>query len=317
MTVVKNNLAIIVLNWNGADDALECIDSLAQQTLVPTIIVVDNDSHDDSVARFRSYQAKHPALSLVIIENQRNLGFAGGINTGLRYAQKQQFRFVGVLNPDAVANTHWCQALVDELRAHPHCGIATGLLARRDGTTIDSSGDFSTTWGLPGPRHRDEPISHAPTEAGAVFGATGGGAVYRTALFDTVNLFDEAFFMYYEDVDLSFRTQLAGWTVRFTPHAVAYHKVGASSSKVPGLAVYNTFKNLPLIFIKNVPGRLFWSIGARFCLTYWLIFFSALRHGNGWPALHGMLASVIHQPAAYRQRFTYPAAAQRIGRLYP
>ena len=59
MTVVKNNLAIIVLNWNGADDALECIDSLAQQTLVPTIIVVDNDSHDDSVARFRSYQAKH------------------------------------------------------------------------------------------------------------------------------------------------------------------------------------------------------------------------------------------------------------------
>ena len=181
MTVVKNNLAIIVLNWNGADDALECIDSLAQQTLVPTIIVVDNDSHDDSVARFRSYQAKHPALSLVIIENQRNLGFAGGINTGLRYAKEQQFRFVGVLNPDAVANTHWCQALVDELRAHPHCGIATGLLARRDGTTIDSSGDFYTTWGLPGPRHRDEPISHAPTEAGAVFGATGGGAVYRTA----------------------------------------------------------------------------------------------------------------------------------------
>ena len=303
MTVVKNNLAIIVLNWNGADDALECIDSLAQQTLVPTIIVVDNDSHDDSVARFRSYQAKHPALSLVIIENQRNLGFAGGINTGLRYAQKQQFRFVGMLNPDAVANTHWCQALVDELRAHPDCGIATGLLARRDGTTIDSSGDFYTTWGLPGPRHRDEPISHAPTEAGAVFGATGGGAVYRTALFDTVDLFDEAFFMYYEDVDLSFRTQLAGWTVRFTPHAVAYHKVGASSSKVPGLAVYNTFKNLPLIFIKNVPGRLFWSIGARFCLTYWLIFLSALRHGNGWPALRGMIASVIRQPAAYRQRF--------------
>jgi len=61
---------------------------------------------------------------------------------------------------------------------------------------------------------------------------------------------------------------------------------------------------LPLILIKNVPGRLFWSIGARFCLTYWLIFFSALRHGNGWPALRGMLASVIHQPAAYRQRFT-------------
>ena len=108
--------------------------------------------------------------------------------------------------------------------------------------------------------------------------------------------------MYYEDVDLSFRAQLAGWKVRFTPKAIAYHKVGASSKKVPGLAVYNTFKNLPLVFIKNVPGKLFWHIGLRFFLTYWLIFASAFRHGNGWPAFKGILASIIRKPAAYKKR---------------
>ena len=110
--------------------------------------------------------------------------------------------------------------------------------------------------------------------------------------------------MYYEDVDLSFRAQLAGWQVRFTPKAIAYHKVGASSKKVPGLAVYNTFKNLPLVFIKNVPGKLFWHIGLRFFLTYWLIFASAVRHGNGWSAFKGMLASIIRKPAAYHKRWS-------------
>ena len=122
------------------------------------------------------------------------------------------------------------------------------------------------------------------------------------SIFDDIDMFDEDFFMYYEDVDLSFRVQLAGWKVRFTPKAIAYHKVGASSKKVPGLAVYNTFKNLPLVFIKNVPGKLFWYIGVRFLLTYWLIFASAIRHGNGWSAFKGALASIIHKPAAYKKR---------------
>ena len=85
--MIKNNLAIIVLNWNGADDALECINSLARQTLKPTIIIVDNNSSDDSVARFNKYIKTHSSAGCVIIENDKNLGFAGGINTGLVYAQ--------------------------------------------------------------------------------------------------------------------------------------------------------------------------------------------------------------------------------------
>ena len=149
----------------------------------------------------------------------------------------------------------------------------------------------------------DEFTKNTPTKPEEVFGATGGGAIYRAKIFDDIDMFDEDFFMYYEDIDLSFRAQLAGWKVRFTPKAIAYHKVGASSKKVPGLAVYNTFKNLPLVFIKNVPGKLFWHIGIRFLLTYWLIFASAIRHGNGWPAFKGALASIIHKPAAYKKRF--------------
>lgn len=297
-----NSLAIIVLNWNGADDALECVESLQKQTLRPTIIIVDNNSSDDSVERFEDYVRNQKKHAPILIKNDQNLGFAGGINTGLTYAREYGFEFVGVLNPDAVADKNWCKSLVTELGKHSTCGIATGLLLRRDGKTIDSSGDFYTTWGLPGPRNRDDPVANAPAKAGEVFGATGGGSIYRAAIFNDITMFDEVFFMYYEDVDLSFRAQLAGWKVRYTPLAIAYHKVGESSKKIPGLAVYNTFKNLPLLFIKNVPRSLFWSIGIRFLLTYWLIFFSAIRHGNGLPALRGMIASLRRQPAAYKKR---------------
>ena len=299
-----NRLAIIVLNWNGSDDAIECIESLTKQTLKPTIIIVDNNSSDNSVSVFEKYISIYKREDITLIKNPRNLGFAGGINTGLVYARKQGFEYIGVLNPDAVADKNWCTALVDELSSHPKCGITTGILQRRNSKTLDTTGDFYTTWGLPGPRNRDEPIKNAPNKTGEVFGATGGGAIYRVAMFDDIDIFDEDFFMYYEDVDLSFRAQLAGWKVRFTPKAIAYHKVGASSKKVPGLAVYNTFKNLPLVFIKNVPGKLFWYIGLRFFLTYWLIFASAFRHGNGWPAFKGILASIIRKPAAYHKRWS-------------
>ena len=299
-----NRLAIIVLNWNGADDTLNCVESLQQQTLRPEIIIVDNNSSDDSVERFEDHIKSQKKDAPILIKNSQNLGFAGGINTGLIYAKEHNFEYIGVLNPDAIADKKWCRALVDELSSQPKCGIVTGILQRRDGKTLDTTGDFYTTWGLPGPRNRDEPVKNAPSKPGEVFGATGGGAIYRAAIFDDIDMFDEDFFMYYEDVDLSFRAQLAGWKVRFTPKAIAYHKVGASSKKVPGLAVYNTFKNLPLVFIKNVPGKLFWHIGLRFFLTYWLIFASAVRHGNGWPAFKGILASIIRKPAAYHKRWS-------------
>jgi len=299
-----NSLAIIVLNWNGADDTLNCVESLQQQTLRTEIIIVDNNSSDDSVERFEDHIKSQKKDAPILIKNSQNLGFAGGINTGLVYAKEHNFEYIGVLNPDAIADKKWCRALVDELSTHLDCGIATGIMQRRDGKTLDTTGDFYTTWGLPGPRNRDEPVKNAPSKPGEVFGATGGGAIYRAAIFDDIDMFDEDFFMYYEDVDLSFRAQLAGWKVRFTPEAIAYHKVGASSKKVPGLAVYNTFKNLPLVFIKNVPRQLFWYIGIRFFITYWLIFASAVRHGNGWPAFKGILASIIRKPAAYHKRWS-------------
>ena len=120
---------------------------------------------------------------------------------------------------------------------------------------------------MPFPRNRGERTISSP-ESDFVCGATGGASLYKTSLFKEIGLFDESFFAYYEDVDISFRAQLAGHKVYFTNKAIAYHKQGATSSKIPGFTVYQTFKNIPLLYTKNVPSGLLLPIGVRLLLLY-------------------------------------------------
>lgn len=303
-------VAIIVLNWNGADDAIECMRSLLSQTLPPTIFLVDNASADDSIRKFEDFIAEQPEGVIQLYQNAKNLGFAGGINTGIIAALDQKFDYIGTLNPDATADSEWVREITSELSTHTGAGIATGILARTDHEHIDSTGDFYTTWGIPGPRNRGDILSKAPQSAEYIFGATGGGFIAKSEVFTNIGMFDEKFFMYFEDVDLCFRAQLAGYKVRYTPDAVAYHKLSASSDKVPGLAVTQTFKNLPMLLWKNVPRGLISTISPRFSLAYFLILGHAIVQGCGGPALKGFFQSLLLIPHTFTQRRQIQRAKQ-------
>ena len=301
--MANNRLAIIVLNWNGAHDAIACIESLTlQKTDVPDIILVDNDSHDDSVAILESYITDSKA-TIHFIKNGVNSGFTGGNNVGFSYALERGYTYIGTLNPDATADSAWTSSLLVELDTHADTGIATGILARSDKKHVDSTGDFYTTWGIPSPRGRDSLLADAPQEPEYVFGSTGGGFIARSDMLREIGLFDEKFFMYFEDVDLSFRAQLAGYKVRYTPKAIAYHKLSASTNKVPGLAVYNTFKNLPMLYVKNMPRELWLATYPRFVLAYTLILGNAIVRGRGGPALKGWLKSWLLLPHMFKERY--------------
>lgn len=303
MSIVDTNkIAVTVLNWNSALDTMRCLDSLSKQTLVTNIILVDNNSTDDSVVLLEQYIQTHKNASIHFIKNPVNSGFTGGNNIGFRYALDKGCDYIGTLNPDAVADSSWVKGLIDELVSHTDTGIATGILARSDKKHLDTTGEQYSIWGIPSPRGRDSLLADAPKEAEYVFGSTGGGFIARAELLRDIGLFDEKFFMYFEDVDLSFRAQLAGYKVRYTPKAIAYHKLSASTNKVPGLAVYNTFKNLPMLFTKNVPFSLWGQIAPRFFLAYSLILGNAIAKGRGWPALKGFGKSIIYIPHAFRMR---------------
>lgn len=299
-----SRLAIMVINWNNSDDSEECIESLLVQDTDLTILSIDNDSSQEDQQKLQNYieEKKLSGASIEFVETGYNGGTAGGFNAGVRWAQENNYDYIGTLNADAIADKSWVKSLLEQLENHPEAGIATGILARRDGKTIDTTGDFYSTWGIPSPRLRDQSIDKAPQEAGEVFGSSGGGFLARTSMFEHIGLFDEKFFMYFEDVDLCFRAQLAGFKVHYTPKAIAYHKLGASSSTVPGLAVFHTFKNLPLLFIKNVPRSILLTIWPRFTLSYFLILGNAIKNGRGKYALKGWLTKFTLIPHALRER---------------
>lgn len=295
-TVIKyhkamSRVAIVVLNWNGFKDTEKCINSLLNQSFTDySVLVVDNGSTDGSIEDLKKLEINLASKHLSVIYNKINLGFAGGVNTGIRYALENNFDAIALFNNDAIADKDWLKNLALTLEK-TDASVATGLLLHEDGKTIDSTGDFYSSWGIGFPRSRGERTSKAP-ESGYVFSASGGASLYKSSLFKEIGLFDEKFFAYYEDTDISFRAQLAGHKIYYTKDAVAYHKQGATSSKIPGFTVYQTFKNLPLLFWKNVPFKLLPAIGIRFLLLYTLIFANAIKKGSGIPATKGLIASI-------------------------
>lgn len=298
----SSKVAVVVLNYKGIEDTVNCIASLAKQTYSNMVIVaVENGSHDGSAKRFKKLKRQYNDR-LVTLYNNRNLGFDGGVNTGIRWAIANKYDYVALLNNDATADRRWVEILVSAAMKQK-TGITTGLLLREDGKTIDSTGDWFSKWGLGFPRGRGDLVDLAPT-AGYVFGATGGATLYSLSMLQKIGIFDEDFFAYYEDTDISFRAQLAGYKVYYEPGARAFHKLSQTSGRMPsGFTTFQTFKNLPLVYVKNIPFRLLLSVGIRFYAAYCLMLGHAIMRGRGIPALKGACMGILLSVKKLPQRW--------------
>ena len=274
---------VVIPNLNGGDDLLGAIESLTKQTLEPYIIVVDNASTDGSAD---TALAKFPDIEL--IRHATNRGYAGGVNPGLRRAIELGTQYVAAFNDDAIADEHWLEKLVRFLNTHSEYGAVACKVLHTDGKTLDSTGDYLTNWGLPYPRGRGEVDTSQYDAQTDIFAASGAASLYRVDALKRVGLFDEDFFAYYEDVDLSFRMQLAGWKVGYAPDSRAYHKIGMTSGRMKGFTTLQTLKNEPLLIWKNVPRRYLLHVWPRFYLAYVLFFGRALTRGHVWPAIKGV-----------------------------
>ncbi|HEX9153571.1 MAG TPA: glycosyltransferase family 2 protein, partial [Candidatus Saccharimonadales bacterium] len=191
------------------------------------------------------------------------------------------------------------------LDTHAKYGIAACKLLHSNGKTFDSTADIYTSWGLSYPRGRDEPVGDRYDTQTDVFGASGGASMYRVSMLKKIGVFDQDFFAYYEDIDLSFRAQLAGWRVAFVPQSIVYHEQGKTSEKMAnGFITKQYMKNLPMVIMKDVPTRLLYRIVPRFCLAYTIFFVNACLHGRGTAALTGWLLAWKHLPAKLHERAT-------------
>lgn len=285
-THVDSKLAVVVPNWNGLDSLPACLDSLISQTIKSEIIVVENGSNDGSV---EFLEKNYPDVT--VLPQSENLGFAGGVNVGIKYAIAKDYDYVALFNNDAIADKDWLSELTRGLD-DKKVGIATCSFMGIDKKHLDSTGDLFTNWGLPYPRGRGESDLTKYKGQTDIFGASGGASLYRVGMLKEIGLFDEDFFAYYEDVDISFRAQLAGWKVKYIPKSIAYHDTGSTSRKIKGFTTYQTMKNQPLVIFKNVPRKLLWTIAWRFTLAYTLFFLRAVSRGQGLVATRGVLQAI-------------------------
>lgn len=241
-----STVSVIIVNWNGRHLLGECLDALRAQTRPSDeTIVVDNGSSDGSQAFIRE---QYPEVTL--IELDANRGFSIANNIALQQITSD---YIALINNDLVVEAEWIEYMAATLDTDATLGSCAPKMLfydRRD--TINVAG-MSMRWNsVAWQRGYKEKDSDRFQESAIVFGACAGAAMYRMSMLHDIGFFDEDLYLYYEDVDLAFRAQLAGYECKYVPAAVAYHHESMSSKGTP-IRLYYGLRNAPLVVIKNMP----------------------------------------------------------------
>ena len=213
-----NRISVVVLSYNGKGYLEDCLRSVLAQSHPPyQLIVVDNASSDGSpeLVRERFPQAE-------LIRNHRNLGYAGGMNVGLREARGE---LIALLNQDTVVQENLLAELTRAFEMDVKIGIAGCKILLADGVTIQHAGGI-----IRYPQALPDHYGYGQLDEGQydqmreVDYVTGAALAVRKAVLKDVGYFDEAFFpAYYEDADFCFRAREAGYKIVYVPRAVVLH----------------------------------------------------------------------------------------------
>jgi len=247
----------------------------------------------------------------------KNQGFAKAANRGI---ERVETEFCALLNNDTEPDPRWIEAGTAVLERYPECGIVASRIVnywQRD--LLDSAGDRYLRSGMPLKRGNGQPVSAFP-RLEPVLGASAGAAFYRRRLFGTVGLFDESYYMYLEDVDLSLRSRLAGFDCLYSPDAVVYHMEAASDPDRPAASG----APLPLVFYSDT--RVYWITRNRWLLMIsyqplrnvpWLILgwtrsflFHLLKAGHLEAFVRGLASGIAASNHAFRKRRLLREAGQ-------
>jgi hypothetical protein len=259
-------VSVIIVNYNGIDVVQDCLHALESQTFKDfEIIIVDNCSTDGSLERLNQYSNKSPpSLLIKVISLSKNMGFSGGNSEGLKHANGN---FIALLNNDTEPESRWLEELVKKISSNPEIGVYASRLIVYNSEIIDSAGDgFSKA--LKGFKMGEGSSFASFNKDEYVFGACAGAAMYRRKMLEEIGFFDENFFLIYEDTDLNFRAQLAGWKVLYVPTAIVHHKVRSSIGIMSDTAVYYSLRNSELVRIKNVPFFIFLRCLPEFIVSF-------------------------------------------------
>ena len=243
-------VTVVIPNWNGERFLSSCLGSLRQQSFLDfETVLVDNGSTDGSLAFVSRNFAEVRVLPL-----GENKGFSAAVNAGIRASRAE---YVALLNNDTATDPRWLETLVRTAEAYSEVGsFASKLVDFDDRRVLDGAGDALRRSGLPYRLGHGEPDHGQYDRTAFVLSACAAAALYRRSMLDYVGLFDEDFFAYCEDGDLSMRAQLAGYRCLYVPEAVVYHVGSASTGKRSPFAVRLGTRNGLCLLVKNLPAPL-------------------------------------------------------------
>lgn len=299
----KPSVGVVIVNWNGLEHLKLSLQSMANQHYsLLTVYIVDNGSTDGSIDYI-----KKEFPDMVLLETNKNLGFAGGNNVGMERALADGHEYLVLINNDTNSKPSVVSQLVNYMEQHPRVGIAQPKLLLLDHPdTIDACGSWLTKTGFLrhfGCEEKDGPQYSKVTP---VFTVKGAAMIVRRKVLEDIGLFDDDFFAYFEETDLCWRAWLRGWKVYYAPVAEVYHKIGGSTKKIGSPTInYHSFKNRIMSMIKNLAWyNVLWMVPLHVLLIigFSFIYFAAFRWRNGFGVYRCIWWNIVHLPANLKKR---------------
>jgi GT2 family glycosyltransferase len=283
------DVAIVILNWNGWGDTRECLLSLRQAAGDFGVVLVDNGSTDESVEMVRK---EFPEVE--VVENGRNLGFAEGNNRGIEFALSRGAEFVGVLNNDTTVAPDFLEPLLDELDGLGDIAFASPRIFYADPPDkvwfFGSEIDWRTGWVY----HRQLADSGPAGGSYATPTATGCCVIAPRETWRHVGLFDERYFLYWEDADWTLRVVRAGGRGHVVAGSRIWHKVARSFDRSASSVGTFYFVRNGLLFIRK-HGRSRVATSIRF-LSLWAArptIREVRRRDRGWLRALALRAAAV------------------------
>jgi GT2 family glycosyltransferase len=240
-------ISVLIVNYNSGGRLARCLSRLGAQTFRDfEIIVADNASEDDSVAR-----AKAGGVAARFLDAGANIGFAAANNLAARCASGEWLAF---LNPDAYAQDDWLAEIVAASQRYPWAeAFGSTQLKADDPARVDGAGDVCPIYGVPYRGHFGFSVDRLPPDDAECFSPCAAAAVYARAAFERLGGFDERFFCYGEDVDLGFRLRLGGGRAVQLRRAVVLHEGSGVAGRKSKFTVYQGHRNRLWLLSKNMP----------------------------------------------------------------
>lgn len=247
-------ISVILVNYNGAGDTIECISSICNSIEKDyRVIVVDNCSTDDSVKKLKDNQNKYKFELLVA---EKNLGFSNGNNIGIKRALELGTDYIWLLNNDTLIEPNTMTELLKCFAASIHCGVAIGKILYEScrEKIWYAGGSFNQVNARTEHWHYNEISGINDNKLQRVTFATGCCVFMSITAFQKVGYMDEDYFLYEEDADYSIKIIRSGYEIIYNPQAIVYHKVSSSTGSSSPLSQYYSIRNKFLLIRKNLRG---------------------------------------------------------------